>query len=464
MKPSVENGLIIGSGVDVNLFVPRNVKQSDFIKSICTMYNLYVEQDPNSQYRLIYKRRDQFYDQGRTLDWTYKMDRSQEQIVTFLPELSNKKINLSYRYDQSDTASKAYFEETKEVFGQVEYTFGNEFVKGTDTKEIIFAPTLNLYTPFGQNTPRFGDDKFSPKTTIRILYDGGMRTCQPWNLQDYPIAATNQNNLTTYPFFGHFDNPDNPTFDINFGICDYYLYQLNSITNNNLFFNNWVRTMTNIETGKMLTAFFWLTEADMNQFRLSDKIRIDNGIYLINKIQDYNAGAYSLTQVELITLEQDAPIGFSLPGQGGRPYNPRDEIIAVSVGNGAVLSGRDLKDSKIAINNSALGSSRGSAVISNAANGYLLLGRNNQLAENFSGIVIGNDSIATEPGYYVGDIRVSNAGLEFIGKLIIDGGEDQVMNLNKTSEADFLDAGEDTVRKWGGISNARPFVDGGQIN
>jgi hypothetical protein len=461
VAPAVENSLLLGAPVDLNLFIPQQIKQSDFLKSICTMYNLYVEQDPNDQYRLIYKKRDQFYDEGRTVDWTEKMDRSQEQSLQFLPELTNKKIKLTYRYDQGDELSKAYTSETKEVYGQLEYTFPNEYVRGVDTKELIFAPTINTETIYKQVAPVFSTDKFSPSTTIRILYDGGNLPCDNWVLENYSFAPTNIT-LSTYPYTAHFDTPYNPTFDLNFGICDYYGYQLNSITNNNLFYKNWIRTITNIETGKMLTAYFWLTEADINQLRLSDKVRIDNGYYYINRVVDYNAGTYQLTKVELISVEDAANIGISTPGQM-RPYDVKDVITSGNLGGGAILSGRDLKDIIKVQNNTALGSNLGSAVIGNSS-GYVLLGRNVQATEGFNGVVVGSNAMASDPGFYVGDVRLTTNGLQFIGAMIIDAGQDQVMNLNKTSEADFLDAGIDTVRQWGGISNARPFIDAGKIN
>jgi hypothetical protein len=460
ISPTVQNGIPLNTPVDLNLFVPNKIKQSDFLKSICTMFNLYAETDPFNQYRILYKRRDQFYDEGRVLDWTEKLNREKEQVITFLPNLTNKKLLLTYKYDSGDSASKAYNEEVKEVYGQLEYTFANEYVKDIDKQEIIFAPTLNAQTFFSANVPRFQDDYYNPKTTLRILQDGGNLPCDPWVVEEYPFSPNNYF-LSFYPFFGHFDRPDRPTYDINFGLPKYLLYNATALTQNNLFWNNWARTITNIETGNMLTAYFWLTEADMNLLRLSDKVRIDNGYYYINKIIDYNAARFQPTKVELITVEQSTNIGIATASTV-RPFNPRD-IIAGNLGNwGTITSGRDLKDSKKAQNSAAKANAENSSVIQDATNA-VILGRNNILTENFSGIIIGNNQLANEPGVYVGDYRLTNEGVQFRGNLIIDGGLDEVLNLNKTNEADFIDPGVEVVRQWGGISNARVFVDGGKI-
>jgi hypothetical protein len=459
--PYIENGIPQGSQVDLNLFIPDKIKQSDFLKSICTMFNLYAEMDPDNQYRIIYKRRDKFYDEGKISDWRKKLNREKDQVINFLPNLTNKKLLLTYKYDSGDSASKSYNEKLKEVYGQLEFTFANQHVRDIDKQEIIFSPTINTQTFFGANMPRFTDDPFSPKTNIRILQDGGLLPCTSWTIEEYPTSPNNITNQTTYPFFGHFDNPTTPTYDINFGLPRYLLYQATSLTQNNLFWNNWARTMSNIETGNMLTAWFWLTEADMNLLRLSDKIQIESGYYYINKIIDYNAAAYQPTKVELISVEQATNLGISTASTI-RPYNLKDAISAALPNWGAITSGNDLKDTKRAQLAGSRAVSENGSIIQDATNA-IILGRNNTLTQGFAGVIIGDDKIANDPGFYVGDYRLTNQGMEFQGNLIIDGGYDEVMNMNKTNEVDFIDAGYESVRKWGGVSNARIFIDGGKI-
>jgi hypothetical protein len=458
IRESGNYGIALNGTQDLNYYIPAKINQGDFIKSICTMFNLYCESDPSVPNRLIYKRRDDFYDQGRVLDWTYKLARDKEQEIIFIPEeLANKKTRFTYRYDQGDPASKAYFDEVNEIYGQMEYTYDNEWVKATDVKEIIFAPTINQPTFWGANLPFF-QDTFSPKTGLKILQDGGSVFLPGGNgfvVEEFPYSTTNQTITGSYPFFGHFDRPETPNYDINFGLCDYYSYPITFPTENNLFYLNWARTIQNINEGKIYIADFWLTEADMNLFRLSDRIRIDNGYFYVNKIIDYNAGASQLTRVELITMETPVPFGISTPGEL-RPYDVKDlkEVIG-----GIPFDRRPTDVIKVRSDSNFL---RGfnSSVVDTNTRGAQILGRGNQLASSFRGMVIGDNIYADTPGVYVGDWKLSESGVEFNGTMFIDGGFDQVMNLNKGNEPDFIDAGENCVRKLGELKS-KPFYDGG---
>jgi len=242
------NTLASGAQMEVNRYVPSKVKQKDFIKSIFTMYNLYTEIDPSEPNTLILQHRDDYYDNGTERDWTYKLAKDRDQVLQFLPELSAKKLVLTYKQD-SDEPNKIYFDALQEVYGQVDFTFDNEYIKGIDTKELIFSPTPVAKTVFGAYVPMISGA--TPKINIRILHDGGTQTCSPYNIYDY--ATTGQTGLTSYPVIGHWDDPLNPSFDINFATCDYYYYDGYEPTNNTLYNLYWRRTINQINTGKMLT-------------------------------------------------------------------------------------------------------------------------------------------------------------------------------------------------------------------
>jgi hypothetical protein len=79
--------------------------------------------------------------------------------------------------------------------------------------------------------------------------------------------------------------------------------------------------MGQINNGKMLTAYFDLKDNDIQALKLNDKIRIDNSWWNINKVIDYDANAYKLTQVELISVDDEVnfmPFAnpFGTPGVG----------------------------------------------------------------------------------------------------------------------------------------------------
>jgi hypothetical protein len=300
IRPS--DNIPLNSGITtMNTFIPEKIKQSDFIKSIFMMYNLYATADPDNQNNLILISRDEYYDSGKAVDWTNKLMKDKEQSMIFIPELNNKKLRLTYKAD-TDSPNTVYTGVTNEIYGQVEVTFDNEYVKGIDVKELIFSPTPVQPTTFGAFLPLLNGA--APKTNIRILYDNGQVTAQEVIINSGYDSQTSTGGA--YPYISHFrGDPFNPLSDINFAECQYYYYQVNQNTNNNLYNSYWRRTVAQINGGKLLTAYFLLNEVDIQLMELNDKIRIDNSWWSINKIIDYNANDLVPTKVELISLETE---------------------------------------------------------------------------------------------------------------------------------------------------------------
>ena len=301
IRPS--DNIPLNSGITtMNNFIPEKIKQSDFIKSIFMMYNLYATANPDNQNNLILISRDEYYDAGKAVDWTNKLMKDKEQSMIFIPELNNKKLRLTYKAD-TDSPNTVYTGITNEIYGQVEVTFDNEYVKGIDVKELIFSPTPVQPTIFGAFLPLLNGA--APKTNIRILVDNGQKVAQE------VIINSGYNTQTStggdYPYLSHFGGTDsfNPIFDINFAPAQYYYYQVAQNTNNNLYNKYWRRTVAQINGGKLLTAYFLLNEIDIQLMELNDKIRIDNSWWSINKIIDYNANDLVPTKVELISLETE---------------------------------------------------------------------------------------------------------------------------------------------------------------
>ena len=113
-----DNIQVTGGIQDVNDFIPLKIKQSDFVKSIFQMYNLYAEVNTDQPNKLTLRHRDEFYDSGVEKDWTYKLMKDKEQNLLFLPDVTNKKLKLTYKAD-TDSANVVYTQMTNEIYGQI---------------------------------------------------------------------------------------------------------------------------------------------------------------------------------------------------------------------------------------------------------------------------------------------------------------------------------------------------------
>ena len=342
------NIVAIGGIIDVNDYVPQKIKQNDFIKGIFNMYNLYVDVDKNQPNQLNLIHRDDYYDAGQEVDWTYKLAKDREQSLSFLPELTSKKVILTYTPD-TDGPNATYTTATNQIYGQAEVVFDNEYVKDVTTKPVLFGPTPIIKSASGAFIPMLSGQ--APKTNLRILYDStadvGLTSCGPFHIYDY--GTVGMQGVTSYPYVGHFDNPLNPTWDLNFSVCAFYYYQPSSLTDNNLYNRYWRRTMGQINSGKMLTAMFNLQDTDIQSLRLNDKIRIDNSWWNINRVIDYNANANQLTQVELISIDNEinfmpfiSPFGtpgVGLPNISGIQQVANSTVVKTKSMNSNVLTG-----------------------------------------------------------------------------------------------------------------------------
>jgi hypothetical protein len=379
----------IGGTIDVNDYVPKKIKQSDFIKGIFNMYNIYAQVDSSQPNKLLLQSRDDFYDSGAEVDWTAKLAKDQEQNLSFLPELTSKKIILTYAADK-DNPNTTYTNATNNIYGQAEVIFDNEYVKEVTTKAVLFSPTPVIKTIFGAYVPMLAGS--APETNIRILYDKTtvgqpLATCGQFYIYDY--QSVGQINLTSYPLVGHFDDPLTPTFDINFAICDYYYYQPTSLTENNLYNRYWRRTMGQINNGKMLTALFNLKEPDIQAMKLNDKIRIDNSWWNINKVIDYDANANTLTKVELISI--DSEINFT-PFMG--PSGPDIPTPPAGIGPIQIMAMSNVNATRMMNSN----------VFSNQATATVE-GRGNLIVGGTRSVVVGDNYIISDTEVIADSVR-----------------------------------------------------------
>jgi len=371
---------VSGSDLRMNQYVPVEIKQSDFVKSIFQMYNLYVDVDIDNPYNLILTHRDAYYDSGAEKDWSSKLARNKEQQLMFLPDVTKKKLKLTYKAD-SDDANVVFTQATGEIYGQIEYTFENEYVKDVDTKELLFSPTPVYRTVFDAYVPALNGS--APKVNLRILYDGGQGTCQPFDIVEF--GTTGQFGVTDYPVLGHFNDPLYPTFDINFGTCDYYFYQVATLTANNLYNLYWRRTVNQINVGKMLIAYFDLKEVDIQSLKLNDKIYIDNSWWNINKIQDYNANNNGLTKVELMSIDTEIDLAPFLTGNGA----PLGDTIT-AVGLDSILKTQNQNSNVIM---------EGSDVV--------VKGKGNVITAGTKGIIIGDNQTLSDDGIVTKNLVVT---------------------------------------------------------
>lgn len=336
----------VGSPIYMQEFIPKGIRQKDFVKSLIDFYKLMPTQDLENDNKIIYKTRDKFYDDGVQKNWTKKLAKGKLQELQFIQDKQKKRIDFTYTEDK-DVWNTNYLAAEKEVFGRYRFNFENEYNEGTDEFKIIFSPTPILYSQDSRNLyiPAIGSmNAGSEDRNIRLLLDNGVRTDGNFQfLDDDGIGTTTE---TDYPFAAHWDDPLKPSFDLNFGVCRRYFYNGYQTTFNTITRMFHRRYLGQLSEGKILTAYFQLTPADIRDFNLSDKIWIRDAMFNVNRIIDYDANSDKLTKVELITVDSGIETNISFEKPPFRPpigdpitnesYNDfiSDEVTAMNLSGG----------------------------------------------------------------------------------------------------------------------------------
>jgi hypothetical protein len=321
----VNSGLVEGNTLDYNQAIPQNIKQKELLTSVIKAFNLYIDVDNDNDKLLLIETRDDFYADGTVKDWSKKLDISKDIEYTPLGDLDFRKFKYSYKKD-TDNYNKKYEDNWKEVYGQLVYDNGNEFLSNENKTELIFSPTpLCDDVSSDRVVSRIWDVQsngtIKPKAfNIRLLYYGGLISTNV----DWIHTARGGADVvrSTYPFAGHVDSPTAPTLDLNFGVPREIYYRASTYTANNLFntyYSKFINEITDKDS-KIVTAYFHLTPLDILTLDFRNEFYFDNQRFRLNKIYDYNPIVNELTKCEFVKLKEanrySGLIGLPVNGAG----------------------------------------------------------------------------------------------------------------------------------------------------
>ena len=291
----------------VNDIIPRNIFQKDLFTSVLKLFNLYVTEDKFVEKKLIIKPYVDFYD-GTIEDWTDKMDRDKEISIMPMSEVNARYYNFKFK-DDSDFFNEQYRKRYNEGYGNRIFDNGLEFAKDTETVEVIFSSTVlvgyggedKIYSTIFKQSNNVEEQVDS---NIRILQAKRIDNVDTWHIQNAG-GGGNIHTTTVYCYAGHFDDPDVPTNDINFGAPLELFFVLLSgginVNQFNLYYSSYMAEVTDKDS-RLLSASFKLNEIDIFNLDFAKYKHINGGLYRLSKVIDYDAGADNLTKCELLRV------------------------------------------------------------------------------------------------------------------------------------------------------------------
>ena len=295
-----------GDEMKIEYTLPKSMKQRDFLKSIISMYNLYITQDKLRTNVLEIIPYNEFYQtfKDQALDWSDKLDVGQEISITPLSELSAKEYRLQFDTDQ-DYWSEFYRTKFNQVYGESRTIIDNDFILDTKTVKVVFAPPvmreevpgrimIHLYkVENGVKIP----DNFKP----RIAYFMPGASTTSWNIG----YASGNVAYTTYPYAGHLDSPSEPSNDVLFASPREVYFSIGVYPqNSNLYTEYYEGLITAIgdRNSRLLEGYFYLTPTDIMNLDFRKIIKVGNHYFQLEKVDKYNPIANGLSYVSLFKI------------------------------------------------------------------------------------------------------------------------------------------------------------------
>ncbi|CAB4162388.1 hypothetical protein UFOVP775_34 [uncultured Caudovirales phage] len=332
--PTVFDGVttqIVSSGVDLDiLFNEQSLTPSGpvfldsflpdmtcdvFFKGLVTAFNLYVKPSVADPTILEIEPLSDFYrSSGDAIDWTYKLDRSKE--IQIEPTINFSAKNYKFNFETDDDYwNGRYFDDVQKQYGSFIVESQSQFATNETNFKLPFSQKLLSTIPdtspgtFTDLTvPRVFQIKFNEDGTSLVerkkgkpflVQLGGLRTGD-WIHVDENGTPYNE---TSYPYVGHLDNLDSPSFDFNFGVPDYVFWSTPTYPTNNLYLyhEKFIKELIS-RYGKKVTCSVMLRASDINSLDFRNLIQIDGVVYRLLKVSDYQSGKNTSTVVELIRI------------------------------------------------------------------------------------------------------------------------------------------------------------------
>lgn len=299
----------LGEQIKINQTIPKGIFQRDFFLSIVKMFNLYVYENKFNDKELVISPFVDFYPttSATALDWTNKIDRAKPISIKPMSEVNARYYNYKFKTD-NDFYGENYRKKYTEGYGDFIYDTEFDFVKETDTLEVIFAASV-LYQETGQDkvfpaiykksNTNSAEDRMD--SIIRIMQTKKITSVNSWSIMN---GASILGSYTSYGYAGHLDDPINPTNDINFGAPKEIQFRPNSYPTTNIFnaFHSPYLAEITSKDSKLLTCFGLLDIVDIFNLDFSKYVYIDGVLFRLNKVENFNPMEYNTTKLSFLKV------------------------------------------------------------------------------------------------------------------------------------------------------------------
>ena len=303
---STQDAITEGSIIELRRFLP-DMKCSDFLVGAIRFRNLMISDPDIFDVVRIEPIRDYYQTTNVFTDISQEVDHSKD--IEIRPSANEYAKTLQWKFKKGTEADAMTYEEKYGIpYGDMEFDQSSFFAKGTQKIELPFGTIIpyQLYSN-GNGTvivPRFVDIddqgvKKPTKGTPRVMFRNGLKPGR-WRLRQ---NSGNQV-LFSYPAVHHFDDYENPDFDLNWQLVNEVFYVTNVVTTVNSYSEFYEIEVNEIVSpdGKYVVLYRKMNNKQVKELDWSRLIMWNGALFKFNKVIDFDASITEVTKIELLKI------------------------------------------------------------------------------------------------------------------------------------------------------------------
>lgn len=294
-----------GDTVQLGLYLPA-MKCSEFLMGAINQSNLYMSDQTESGVVEIEPLTDFYSATNVFTDITKLIDHSKP--IQIRPSANEYAKNISFKFKKAtEQDALNYFEKWGEEYGDYSFTQSSYYAKGEQKTELPWATCVPYDIGGGVVVPRF----VKVENNVLKVQAGAPRLMFRLGLVDGNIVLRNTDDstsesLTQYGGLHHFDNPSDPTFDLNFKLVNEVYYTATIVTTVNSYseyYSPFINEITS-KAGQYVNASVYWNENDIKNRDFGKLLMIDGALFRLNVIKEFSADVQATTEIELIKVLQ----------------------------------------------------------------------------------------------------------------------------------------------------------------
>ena len=302
---SIDESITDGGLVSLSKFIP-DMLCSEFLVGFIRQFNLFTS-DPDIDGIVDILPFTQYYtDTDDFDDISEDVDRSEEIEIKPIANTYGKTVSYNYK-DNKDRDNIIYFESHGEKYGDYLYEQGSFFAKGNNKIDLPWSSIIPYQIDNGFLIPRYISEDNSGaikgnKGAARLCFRNGLKAGN-WTFRNTD-DPTLWEALTTYPCIHHFNDWENPTFDLNFRLVVEVYYNASIVTTVNCFtefYSVFMNELTNRAGQLVIPSVKWDNLTVKNK-RFAKLQMLDGALYRLNKIIDFDYEVAPVTKIELVKV------------------------------------------------------------------------------------------------------------------------------------------------------------------